>query len=60
MAYDLLNEIIRATERLTAAELEMLLNVARRQKEEAEARTDDDSLCLAQDQDVLELAIKKI
>jgi hypothetical protein len=37
MAHDLLNRILRASERLSPGELEMLMNVARRLKDEAAA-----------------------
>jgi hypothetical protein len=60
MAHDLLNRILRASERLSPGELEMLMNVARRLKEEAiavrstpglhivdtEEQDDTDELCI--------------
>ena len=51
--HDLLNKIIRASAKLTSAELEMLLNTTRRQKEEADRfiKPDDAELCILNDDD---------
>lgn len=66
MGHELLNKIIRACPRLTAAELEMLMNVARRQREEC-AASERENLCLRDDGDAArsdysddELLLKKI
>ncbi|MFH2108225.1 MAG: hypothetical protein ABII93_06105 [Chrysiogenia bacterium] len=47
--HELLNRIIRASEKLSASELEMLMNVARRMKETATAS--DPGLCIKDSND---------
>jgi hypothetical protein len=60
MDHTLLDRIIRASERLSRAELEMLENVARRMKEEAAEATKDEDLLVAREPDISDLALKKI